>query len=58
MNEELKNFIGNMGVLCELWTVIFTSFCNQGMTHDEALSHTGAFMKTMLGYAGSKGDAH
>ena len=43
MNEQLKKFINDMGVLCEMWTVVYKSFLAQGMSANEALRHTQAF---------------
>lgn len=48
MNENVKQFIKDIGVLCETWTVIYRSFMSQGMTANEALKHTQAFMAATL----------
>lgn len=48
MNEELEKFVKNMGLLCEQWTIIYRSFISQGLSEQEALLHTQAFMATIL----------
>lgn len=56
MNEKLKEFLLGMGVLTELWVVTYNNFRKQGLSHSEALDHTGAFMKTVMDYAKEQGD--
>jgi hypothetical protein len=48
MNENLKQFIKDIGVLCEMWTIIYKSFVNQGMTEKDALMHTQAFLTATM----------
>lgn len=48
MNEHLEKFIQNMGLLCEEWTIIYRSFISQGLSEKEAMTHTKAFMATVL----------
>lgn len=48
MDDKLKNFIANMGMLCETWTVVYNSFISQGMTAKDALTHTQAFMSAFM----------
>lgn len=47
-NEQLKQLIQNLGVMTELWTITFNGFKAQGMSIDQALIHTKAFMSTMM----------
>ena len=48
MDNKLKNFIANMGMLCETWTVVYNSFISQGMSAKDALTHTQAFMSSFM----------
>ena len=48
MDNKLKNFIANMGMLCETWTVVYNSFISQGMAAKDALTHTQAFMSAFM----------
>ena len=48
MNEKAKEFINNIGLLCEQWTIVFRSFKNQGLSDKDALMHTQAFMSVVL----------
>ena len=55
MNEGVQNFIRSMGVLCEQWTIVYRSFISQGLSKDEALIHTKAFMETVFADARNNG---
>lgn len=48
MNDNLKSFITNIGVLCETWTLIYEKFLTQGMCAKDALMHTQAFMTALI----------
>lgn len=48
MNDKLIEFINGVGQLCEVWTIIYKSFVSQGMSADEALKHTQAFLTATL----------
>lgn len=50
MNDNLKSFINNMGVLCETWLVTYNNFIQRGMDHKSALEHTQAFMTSFMEY--------
>lgn len=50
MNEKLNDFLGNMGVLCEVWNVTYNNFKNQGMDHKNAMEHTKGFMAAFMDY--------
>ena len=48
MDDQLKSFINNLGVLCETWTVVYQSFLNQGLDHKDAMTHTQGFMTAFI----------
>lgn len=58
MNNGLKSFIDNVGILCEVWTMTYDKFISQGLNTKDALTHTQAFMKTfidsVMNYGGGK----
>lgn len=47
-NNQLDDLIKGMGMMCELWTIVYQNFKAQKITEEEALKHTGAFMAIML----------
>ena len=49
MNDNLKNFMNNMGILCETWIVTYNNFIQRGMDHKTALEHTKAFVSAFFG---------
>ena len=48
MNNNLKNFIKDIGVLTEMWTVVYQGFLAQGYSPKDALVHTREFNAAML----------
>lgn len=48
MNDNFKNFVNNMGVLCETWTLTYRNFLSQGMDEKEAMVHTQGFMTSLI----------
>lgn len=50
MNDGLKNFMNNMGILYETWIVTYDGFIQRGMDHKTALEHTKAFMSAFFEY--------
>jgi hypothetical protein len=48
MNNDLKSFVTNVGVLCETWGVAYNSFLAQGMSPKDAMAHTQGFMTAFL----------
>lgn len=48
MNDKLKNFVTNIGLLCEVWTLVYRGFVSQGMDAKEALMHTEALTSTLI----------
>lgn len=47
-NEQVKQLIQNLGVMTELWMITYNGFLSQGLREEAALSHTKAFMSTMV----------
>ena len=58
MNNNLKSFIDNVGLLCEVWLLTYNKFISQGLNQKDALTHTQGFMTTfidsMMNYGGGK----
>ena len=51
MNSELINaFINGLGMMTELYMIIYQNFKNQKMSDDEAIKHTKALMAVMIDY--------
>ena len=51
MNSELINeLINGLGMMTELYTIIYQNFKNQKMSDDDAIKHTKAFMAVMVDY--------
>jgi hypothetical protein len=48
VNEKLKEFIAGIGAMTELWMITYSSFKQQGLSHQDSLEHTGAFMKSII----------
>lgn len=48
MDDKLKNFITNIGVMCETWTVVYNNFIGQGLAPKDALMHTQGFMSAFI----------
>lgn len=48
MNEQLKEFIRGVGVLVEMWVIVYDRFRQQKYDEKEALIHTKAFMETVI----------
>lgn len=48
MSDELKNFCNNMGVLIETWMLTFRKFKELGLSDEEAIKHTQAFMVSLF----------
>lgn len=62
MNEKLKEFLLGIGAMTEMWMITYNNFRKQGLSHSDALEHTTAFTKTLMGYVkdvgGGDGEAH
>lgn len=48
MPDKVKNFINNIGLLCETWIITYNSFREHGVEHRMALEHTKAFMTAFM----------
>ena len=48
MIDNFKNFVNNMGVLCETWTLTYKNFLSQGMDAKDAMMHTQGFMAAFI----------
>ena len=48
MNDNLKDFVNNIGVLCETWLVVYNKFIQSGLDPKSALSHTKEFMSAFI----------
>lgn len=51
MNDNMKIFMNNMGLLCETWVITYNKFVQLGLSHKEALDHTKTFMAAFMEYA-------
>lgn len=58
MNGNLKDFLTGIGAMVELWTVIFKGFKAQGYEDKDALTHTKAFMETVIKTGGDLGGSN
>lgn len=54
MNDKLKQFIGDVGILCEMWLVIYNSFIEHGLNAKDALMHTQSFMTATMNSSSNK----
>jgi hypothetical protein len=48
MENNIKNFMTNLGILCETWTIVYRSFVTQGLSHADAIVHTKEFMSVLV----------
>ena len=39
MNEKTLKFINSIGVMTEIWMVIYQAFLSRGMSQEEAIMH-------------------
>lgn len=47
-NENVEKIVQGMGVITELWCIVNNNFIAQGMSKEDALAHTAAFMDIMM----------
>lgn len=47
-NDNLRDFINGIGLICETWSMTYTKFIEMGYTHEAALDHTKGVMTTFL----------
>ena len=48
MNDGLKKFINDLGVLCEQWLVVYNHFTSRGLDEKTALMHTREFTAALI----------
>ena len=48
MNEQFKNFVNSIGILCETWMVVYTKFVQSGLDHKTALEHTKELISAVV----------
>ena len=48
VNDALKQFIANLGIICETWTIVYKNFISQGMNEKEAMTHTQGVMTSII----------
>ena len=46
--DNLKQFINNVGILCETWLVVYKKFVDSGLDIQTALTHTKEFMTAFI----------
>ena len=51
MNDALKSFVTNVGIMCETWMVAYNSFLKQGLDPKDAMTHTQGFMSAFIASA-------
>ena len=48
-NDAVQELINGIGLMTELWIIVYKSFVTHGMDDREALTHTKEFMSTIAG---------
>lgn len=43
-SDRMKDFLTGVGLMTEIWMVTYNGFKKQGLTDQDALAHTKAFM--------------
>lgn len=51
MNEGFKKFMNDIGILVEMWIVVYGQFVAHGQDSATALKNTESFMRATLGAA-------
>lgn len=46
--DKMKEFLTAVGLATELWLVTYNGFKKQGLTEQDALAHTKAFMSMTM----------
>ena len=49
-SEQINELINGLGMMTELYTIIYQNFKNQKMSDDDAIKHTKVFMAVMVDY--------
>lgn len=59
-NDAVQELIKGLGLMTELWIIVYKSFTDHGMNEKEAFTHTREFMSvitgTVLKVNGQEGD--
>lgn len=55
MQDGLKSFVNNLGILCETWVLVYNNFTKLGLGPKDAISHTKEFMSAMINNMGQNG---
>lgn len=48
MNEKTLEFINSIGIMTEIWMVIYQAFLSRGMNQEEAMIHTKGLYETIF----------
>ena len=51
MNEKTLKFINSIGVMTEIWMVIYQAFLSRGMSQEEAIIHTKGLYETIFKFS-------
>ena len=54
MNEKTLKFINSIGVMTEIWMVIYQAFLSRGMSQEEAIIHTKGLYETIFKFSFDK----
>ena len=49
-SEQINALINGLGMMTELYMIIYQNFKNQKMSDDDAIKHTKALMAVMVDY--------
>ena len=49
-NDAVQALINGIGLMTELWIVVYDSFTSHGMNDREAFAHTREFMSVITGF--------
>ena len=49
-SEQINELINGLGMMTELYMIIYQNFKNQKMSDDDAIKHTKALMAVMVDY--------
>ena len=54
MNEKTLEFINSIGIITEIWMVIYQAFLSRGMNQEEAMIHTKGLYETIFKFSFDK----
>ena len=49
-NDAVQELINGIGIMTELWIIVYDSFTSHGMNNREAFAHTREFMSVITGF--------